>query len=167
MAIEHTNDISKFWDLIKDMRFGMFTARHGDGTLRSRPMTTQNGKDERGDLLWFFMSRGGEAAVDLESEPDVNVSYTDTDKDAYVSVAGTARIVDDLEKKKKLWGPINQSWFPGGPSDPELALVAVSIRHVEYWDVKNSHIVQLFKMATAAATGRKPDLKTEHGEINR
>ena len=29
------------WALIKDIRFGMFTARHADGHLHSRPMRYQ------------------------------------------------------------------------------------------------------------------------------
>lgn len=37
-----TIDTNKLWDLIKDIRFAMFTARHGDGRLHSRPMITQN-----------------------------------------------------------------------------------------------------------------------------
>jgi general stress protein 26 len=165
MTLQHTNDISRFWELVKDIRFGMLTAPHADGTLRSRPMTTQNAKDDRSGALWFFTQRSGESALDLAREPEVNVAYTDPDKDIYVSVAGTARLVEDPARAKAMWGPINQAWFPGGPTDPDLALVQVSIAHVEYWDVKNSHIAQLFKMAAAAATGKKPDLRTEHGEI--
>jgi len=69
-----TGDWSKFWDLIKDIKFGMFTARHGDGKLHSRPMTTLNGSDERGGVLWFFMRRGGEPALDISRDADVNVA---------------------------------------------------------------------------------------------
>ena len=52
-----TVDTTKLWDLIKDIKFAMFTARHDDGQLHSRPMTTQNSPSERGAVLWFFMSR--------------------------------------------------------------------------------------------------------------
>jgi hypothetical protein len=92
-----TSEYSRLWDLIKDIRFGMLTAPHRDGGLRSRPMTTQNGKDDRGRTPWFFAARSGEAALPLTQ-----------------AVSGRAG-----------------------------------------------------RMATAAATGRKPDLKTEHGEIGR
>jgi general stress protein 26 len=163
---QQTSDYSRFWELIKDIRFGMLTAPHPDGGLRSRPMTTQNGKDDRAGTLWFFAARHGEAALAVDGV-QVHVGYADTGKDAYVSVAGRARIVEDAAKRRALWGTMTQAWFPGGPDDPEVALVAVDIEHAEYWDVKNSHLVQLIKMATAAATGRKPNLKAEHGEIGR
>lgn len=46
-----TVDTTKLWDMIKDIKFGMFTARHGNGHLHSRPMTTQNGDDNRGAMV--------------------------------------------------------------------------------------------------------------------
>ena len=164
MAIRD-DDFSKLWDLIKDIRFAMLTVQHGDGTLRARPMTTQNKSDDRAGTIWIFASRRGEPVLDLKNSPAVNVSYADTDKDAYVSVAGKGRIVEDMAKKRELWTSMAKAWFPGGFDYPNLALIAVDIEYAEYWDVKTSHFMQLVKMAAAAATGTKANLKTEHGEI--
>ena len=66
------------------------------------------------------------------------------------------RCVDDAGKKKELWNKIAEAWFPGGPTDPDLALVQVRIVHANYWDVKSSKLVQLFAMAKAAVTGKPP-----------
>ena len=63
------------WRLIKDIRFAMFTTRHPNGHLHSRPMTTQNTSIEANDSLWFFMSHKGSPVGDLNSEPEVNVVY--------------------------------------------------------------------------------------------
>ncbi|HJQ56826.1 MAG TPA: pyridoxamine 5'-phosphate oxidase family protein [Vineibacter sp.] len=158
---------SSLWDLIKDIRFGMMTLRHGDGTFRSRPMTTQNGKDDRGGVLWFFASRRGEPALDIDGEADVNVSYADPHKDAYVSVAGTAQLVDDLAKKRALFNTMTKAWFPGGVDDPDLVLISVTISHAEYWDVKSGHLTQAVKMLAAAATGKRVQLDAEHGEVGK
>ena len=160
-----TIDTSKLWDLIKDMKFAMFTARHGDGQLHSRPMTTQNSRGERGGVLWFFMSRSGEPVADLEGHPEVNVTYSDPGKDSYVSISGAARVVEDLERKKAMWNTFAQAWFPGGPTDPDLALVAVLIGEAEYWDVKSNQAVQIFKMAKAAITGKPPTDMGEHRRV--
>ncbi len=56
-------DWSRLWDMIKDIKYGMFTARHGDGHLHSRPMTTLN--DQRDGVLWFFMSKSSEPVLDI------------------------------------------------------------------------------------------------------
>ena len=160
-----TVDTTKLWDLIKDIKFAMFTARHDDGQLHSRPMTTQNNPSERGGVMWFFMSRSGRPVADLEEHPEVNVTYADPGKDSYVSISGAARVVEDLERKKAMWNTFAQAWFPGGPADPDLALVAVLIAEAEYWDVKSNQAVQLFKMAKAAVTGKPPRNMGEHRRV--
>lgn len=154
------------WSLIKDIRFAMFTARHpGNGHLHSRPMTTQNSKIDEDSSLWFFMSRQSEPVADLLQETAVNVVYADPRSDSYVSVSGNAAVVNDLAKKQQLWSKMAEAWFPQGPSDPDLALVEVQITHANYWDVKESKIVQLFKMAKASLTGRPPTDLGEHAEV--
>ncbi len=165
MSHDHTDARAKLWDLIKDMRFAMFTTRHSNGHLHSRPMTTQNSSLAEDSQLWFFMSRKGDPVADLLTEPTVNVAYADTGADSYVSVSGTAEVVEDIAKKKQLWSKMAEAWFPGGVDDPDLALVQVKIVHANYWDVKESKIVQLFEMAKAAMTGKPPTGLGEHGEV--
>lgn len=160
-----TVDTRKLWELIGDIRFAMFTSRHGEGHLHSRPMTTQNGAEDRGGVLWFFMSRSGQPVADLEAHPEVNVAYADTGRDSYVSICGTARVVEDPERKKALWSPAAQAWFQGGPDDPGLALVAVLIAEAEYWDVTANKAVQVYKMAKSALTGEPPRDMGEHRRV--
>jgi len=160
---QETSDPELLWKLIKDIKFAMFTTRHASH-LHSRPMTTQNQAQDRGDTLWFFMSRKSDPVEDLEREPGVNVSYADPGADAYVSVAGDASVVDDPATRERLFTPAAKAWFPGGPNDPDLALVRVRIAHGNYWNVKENKVTQLFKMAKAAATGEPPKLG-EHGEV--
>ena len=75
MSHQDTASSELLWDLIKDIKFAMFTTRHHNGHLHSRPMTTQNQQADEDDSLWFFMSRSAEPVADLESEPNVNVVY--------------------------------------------------------------------------------------------
>ena len=156
---------AKLWDLIKDIRFAMFTTRHSNGHLHSRPMTTQNSKLDEDRSLWFFMSRKSEPVADLAGDSTVNVVYADPGEDSYVSVSGTAVVVEDMARKERLWSKMAQAWFPGGSTDPDLALVCVTISHANYWDVEESKVVQLYKMAKAAVTGKPPTNLGEQAEI--
>ncbi|MBX9942835.1 MAG: pyridoxamine 5'-phosphate oxidase family protein [Reyranella sp.] len=165
MTNAETVDTSKLWDMIKDIKFGMFTARHGNGHLHSRPMTTQNGGDARGAVLWFFMSRKSDPVADIATAPAVNVACADAGRDCSVSVSGTARVVGDDAKKKALFSTFATAWFPGGATDPDLAPVAVLIDRADYWDVKTNKAVQLFKMAKAALTGALPSEMGERGKV--
>ena len=153
------------WDMVKDIRFAMFTSRHGNGHLHARPMTLQNKAVDEDACLWFFMSRRNDAVADLAQDPSVNVSFSDPGADRYVSVAGTAAVVEDQAKKQQLWSALAKAWFPDGPTDADLALVRVAITHADYWDVKSNKLVQLFKMAKAAFTGEPPNDMGEHGQI--
>lgn len=154
------------WELIKDIKFAMFTTRHPEnGHLHSRPMTTQNSSIDDERNLWFFMSKKGDPVHDLAAESKVNVAYADTGKDSYVSITGTASVVEDQAKKQQLWNKMTEAWFPGGPTDPDVALVRVEIVHANYWDTKESKVTQLFAMAKAVVTGKPPTQLGEHAEV--
>jgi len=162
---ETSKSRDKLWTLIKDIKFAMFTTRHGNGHLHARPMTTQNKALEEDDSLWFFMSKKGDPVDDLKTDPVVNVVYADPSSDTYVSVSGTAAMIEDAAKKQQLWNKAAEAWFPGGASDPDLALVQVQIIHANYWDIRESKIVQLYEMAKAAMTGKPPSDLGRHGEV--
>ena len=158
-------DRDRLWDLIKDIRYAMFTTRDGNGQLHSRPMTVQNKRIDEDNLLWFFMGRAGEPVDDIGRDPRVNVVFADPDDNAYVSISGQAAVVDDPQRARELWSNMAQAWFPGGPEDPALALVKVGITHADYWDVKDNKLVQVFKMVKAAATGQPPKDMADHGRV--
>jgi general stress protein 26 len=162
---ENDDARDKLWKMIKGIKFAMLTTRHRNGHLHARPMTTQNKELGSDDSLWFFLSRKGDPVDDLRSDPMVGVVYADPGADTYVSVSGSAAEVDDLAKKRELWNKLTEAWFPGGPTDPDLALVQVRIAHADYWDVKESKLVQLFAMAKAAVSHAPPKNLGEHGRV--
>jgi len=143
----------------------MFTTRHGNGHLHARPMTTQNKALEADDSLWFFMSKASGPVEDIKVNPVVGLVYADPSSDTYVSVSGTAAMLEDAAKKQQLWNKVAEAWFAGGPTDPDLALVQVKIAHADYWDVKESKLVQLLAMAKAAVSHKPPTQLGEHGQV--
>ena len=161
----NTSDLQTLWDLIKDIKFGMLTHRHGDGSLQSNPLTTQNKAMDENSVLYFFISQKSDMAACLHTDSSVNVSYADTGADNYVSIAGTAHFSNDADKKEALFNPIVKAWFPGGVTDPDLALLEVRITHAEYWNGKDSKLTQLFKIAKSAVTGEPPKNMSEHKEL--
>ena len=164
--MSHTTDHEKLWDLIKDIKFGMFAHRHGDGMIHSHPLTTQNQSMDEGSVLYFFISEASEIAARVRGDGNVNVSYANPGDDRYVSISGTAQVVGDLAKKEELWTPMAKAWFPGGPTDEDLALMEVRILHAEYWDAGSSKMVQLARMAKAVITGERPRNLGEHKELH-
>ena len=160
------SDAQQLWSLIKDIRFGMFTHRHASGRLHSHPLTTQNKSLDEESRLYFFVACTSEIVTCIQQDASVNVAYASPSDDRYVSVSGDAAIVEDAAKKEALWSPMAKAWFPGGPTDPNMALLEVQIRHAEFWDVKESKMMQLMKMGKAAVTGEPPRDLGDHKELH-
>jgi general stress protein 26 len=163
-----TNDNPRatLWNLIKDIKFGMFTHRHTDGRLHSHPLTTQNKDIDEGATLYFFVSNTSEVATRVRSDGNVNISFAHPGKDSYVSISGTARVSQDRATAERLWSKMAEAWFPQGAGDPDLAVLEVQIQDAEYWDIDDSKMVQLYKMAKAAMTGKPPQHMGEHKELH-
>lgn len=160
--MSNKTDQETLWDLIKDVKFGMLTHRHTDGGLHAHPLTTQNKSIDEGSLLYFFISKKSEMASRLAGDANVNVAYADPGDDTYVSVSGTAVLSNDKATVERLWSKMAEAWFPGGVNDPDLQLLEVRIGEAEFWNVTDSKVTQLFKMAKAAVTGEPPKDMGDH-----
>ena len=163
---KHEETHETLWQLIKETRFCMLAHRDADSHLHSQPLTTQNRDLEPGGPLYFFVSRTSHLARRIAADAHVNLAYANTDDDTYVSIAGLAHLSDDRQRIQRLWSPAAKAWFPGGVDDPDLALLEVDPDHAEYWNVKESKLLQVFKMAKAALTGKPPTNLGEHREVD-
>ena len=149
----HEEKVKKLGEMIRGIRIAMLTTAMPDGTLRSRPMATQEAEFD-GDL-WFFTGAGSPKAHEIEEDAHVNVSYVDAEGQRYASVSGRARIVRDRQKAEELWSPAYKAWFPEGLDDPDLALLKVVVDGAEYWDSPSSAAAHLIGTAKALATGER------------
>jgi general stress protein 26 len=165
MAEHQTNseNVKKLRELLKDIKFAMLTTIEEDGTLRSRPMATQQVEFD-GDL-WFFTNAKAHKVDEVQQHQQVNVSYAQPDKQKYVSVSGTAKLVRDRAKIEELWNPLFKAWFPQGLEDPDLALLKVSIDKAEYWDSPSSQVVRLAGFLKSVVTGKPIGNAGEHEKI--
>lgn len=148
--------IAKLRELIKGIKIAMLTTVEADGTLRSRPMGTQQTEFD-GDL-WFFTGKNSGKVAEIQHDQHVNVSYAAPDDNRYVSVSGRAELIDDKTKEKELWNPFIKAWFPKGLDDPDLLLLKVRVEAAEYWDAPSSTMVNLVGFAKAVLTGNRPDI---------
>ncbi len=111
----------KVAELLSDERQAMFTTTAPDGTLMSRPMAIQ-ATDFDGDL-WFFAERSSRKVAHLAAHPQVNVTVSSAS--TWVSLTGQARLVADDAKKRELWNPFVEAWFPDGRDDDGIVLITV------------------------------------------
>ena len=148
---ERDEQIKELAEMIKDIDFAMLTTVAADGTLHSRPMSTQRVEFD-GDL-WFFTRASAPKVGEIEREHQVNVSYAKPEDQRYISVSGRAVVVRDRAKIEELWSPVLKAWFPEGPEDPDLALLKVSAERAEYWDSPSSAVAHAISFVKAIVTG--------------
>ena len=159
-----TTNHQDVWERIKGMRYAMLTTHDLDGSLTARPMTVA--QKEFDGTLWFFTSKTSPPAAAVAARPDVGLQFVDTHKDLYVSLSGEAVLEHDRVRMDALWSPIMKAYFPLGLDDPDLVLLRVDVFKAEYWDVKESKPVQLFKMARAIAKGERATDLGEHRTVS-
>lgn len=154
----------KLEKLIEELKIGMLTTITSGQELKSRPMMAQH-FDSKKNEIWFFTGHTTGKIADIEKNPHVHLSFSDSSDSTFLSICAEARIVEDEQLKKKLWNPLLLAWFPDGLEDPEVTLLCVKIHTAEYWDA-SSKLVQLVGFAKALLTGEsyQPD-KSEHGRL--
>jgi general stress protein 26 len=144
--------LARLQTMVKKARVAMLTTLDPKQELRSRPLHTER-MDEDG-TLWFIVGADAPKVGEIhQHDGKVCVSYADTEHQNYVSLTGTARLVDDPARKAELWSAIAEAWFPGGKTDPAVGLLRVTPERGEYWDGPSSAAGQIFALARAALTG--------------
>ena len=147
------NDAAKVAELIKDVRIAMLTHADHNGALVSHPMGTQEVEFD-GDVL-FIAERDSQKVKDIaaQSPAKVNVSYSSSG--TWVSVSGTAEIVDDNDRLRELWNTFTGAWLEGGPENPNNIIIKVNADSAEYWDSPGAKVVQLANFVKAKVTGNR------------
>jgi len=130
MAVSRTEALETINRIIKNVKIAMLTTADGQGQLHSRPMDTHEHEFD-GDC-WFFSEKSSRKVEQVGGNPSVNVSYAASN--SYVSLAGTATIVEDVAKKRELWKDDLKAWFENGPEDPNVVLIKINTHSAEYWD---------------------------------
>jgi general stress protein 26 len=157
MSQDQAGAQNKLIELMKDMDVAMFTTTKADGTLHAVPMSKQ--EVDFGSELWFITVKDSEHVRDLQARPQVGLTFSG--RSSWVSVQGTATLVEDLERLKELWNSFAEAWLPEGPEDPNAALIRVDVEGGEYWDSPGSKVASLLSFVKAKATG--DTLDADHG----
>ena len=115
--------------LWKKMSEGPFVMAGLSGKGHSEPLTVQLDKDQV-DTLFFFVGKDNRMA----EGGDAMVQFVSKGQDFFACLAGRASLDNDPAMIDKLWSKPVEAWFPGGKSDPNLALLRIDIEDAELWE---------------------------------
>ncbi|AMJ60191.1 pyridoxamine 5'-phosphate oxidase family protein [Bosea sp. PAMC 26642] len=151
----HQTDQDIAWKMIEEIDLCMFVTHDGSGEqLRARPMSAHPVRDE--DAIYFLTDTQGHKDEEVEINDNVCLTFADNSAYRYLSVTGTANVLDDRAKIAELWDSDAEAFWDS-KDDPSIRLLRVRPAMAEFWDSPGK-IVTTIKMAAAAITGSKPDI---------
>lgn len=121
----------KVRELIEHIRYIMLVTQDAEGRLDARPMSVLA---VEGETVWFFTALNSPKTMAIGQDHAVLLAGAHPSNQEYISVRGTARVMQDKAQQKALWTEAARLWFPDGAGSPNLALIAVEMDRAEYWD---------------------------------
>lgn len=158
-----SDDMKKLKNLIESIKFCMLTTQDSTGRLHSRPMGI-NKEVECGEnecAVWFFTYDSSTKVSEMNSHNhQVNLSFSDPNKQAFVSVSGTGQINKDKQEMQNRWQTTYKAWFPEGLDTPGISLLRVKIEKAEFWDSPSSTVAHAISFIKGQITGQIADVGT-------
>ncbi|MGX5733515.1 pyridoxamine 5'-phosphate oxidase family protein [Bosea thiooxidans] len=153
--MSHRHDQDRVWDLIDSIKVAMLVTHDGEGDgLRARPMHAHGHREE--DTIYFLTDRRHHKDDEIQINDNICLAFADTGRQRYLSVTGTATVLDDPERVRDLWEAPDKAYWDD-ENDPDIRVLRVRPSMAEFWD-SPGRIVTSVKMAAAALTGARPKL---------
>lgn len=150
MTEHNEKTLDEVMDLLAKQHVAML-ATIDDGRIVSRPMGAM--KPDAEGVLWFFTTVDSDKAIQIKADNRVNLTYADGD---YLSVQGTAEVLQDPAKQRELWNKPTEAWLQTEPEDPTVALIKVIPDTIGYWDTPSA-VGSTLSMVKGLITNEQPD----------
>lgn len=141
------------WAIAAKQRIAMLTVADAN-KLVSRPMASLVRPE---DHAIYFVTRIDGKVGEIGGSAPVNLAYSDSHKNTYLSISGTARTSQDRDKLRELWSMFTEAWLPEGPDGADVALITVEPEEAKLWDSTSSNLIYAGKVLKAVATQTPPD----------
>ena len=154
---------ARLLEILEEFDTAMLVTRSPEGRMHCRPMdiaeTTETGE------LWFCSSLSSGKIAEITADPQVAVAIQGKTK--YLSLSGRARVSTDRQRIARLWKEDWKLWFPDGPNDPTLCLVAIDPSEGEWWDNSGTRGLKFaFEAVKAYVKGEPmPDVKDANARV--
>ena len=116
-------DQDRAWELIEEIGLCMLVSHDGTGDqLRARPMSAHARRDE--DAIYFLTDLRSHKDDEIEINENVCLCFGDNGSYKYVSVTGTANLLDDRSRVAELWSPAARAFWES-KDDPNIRVLKV------------------------------------------
>ena len=143
-----------FQDILQSFDTAMLTTIGTDNKPRSRPMRIAKICDD--DVLWFVTSVESGKVDEIEANNNAAIVMQGGGK--YLSMTGTAHVVNSKERIDEVWKDAWKIWFPEGKNDPSVVLLKIEPEEGEYWDLSGTNRLRfMYEAGKAYFSGEEID----------
>jgi general stress protein 26 len=145
--------LAKIRELLKQFPIAfMVTAQ--DNTIAARPIGVVGDHAAFDGSLWFITDRRSRKVQAIQSGATTALLFQNDRDGAYLHLTGQAVVVEDAQRLKELYTPVQRTWFPDGLDDPHMTLLRFDVSAGNYWDGHASMVRLAFAFAKSVITGR-------------
>ena len=129
----------------------MTTVRNGD--ITARPIGVVGDHAAFNGSLWFITDRRSHKVQDLMAGATSGLTFQNDEHGTYLQISGTAFVVDDPQRLKRLYTPVQRTWFPDGPDDANMILIRFDAIEARFWEGHQSTLRLILAFAKSVVTG--------------
>lgn len=142
------------WTQLEGARAGMLGLVGGYDHLQ--PMTHHG--ERATATLWFLTRRDTELFESLSAAHSAQLVFASPEQDFYVSMRGELSEKRDERALDTMWNRVSASFYDGGKTDPQLAVLALRLEEAEIWASTGSALVFAWEIAKANLSDGPPDI---------
>jgi general stress protein 26 len=154
VAMSNKSNLDRVWE-IASKHVCMFVTKGAKGA-RARPLDPR--PDRREGAIYFLTDARGTKDHEIEQDDEICMIFIDAKTKAYLSITGTAAVINDPQLAKKYWKKGDEVWWPQRHADSNLRVLRVLPSYAEMWDGPADPQVAAREFAIARETGQKPNL---------
>jgi general stress protein 26 len=145
IKFDQKSSVKKLKELVDAINICLFcTDLKNDDGATCRPMTALD-TDAQGNL-WFFSAVLSDKNRVIKADSQVQLYFAHPTKGDYMIINGNAEVIMDTNKVAELWSDEQETWFKGGKTDPNIAIIKVTPKNAYYWDTDGDRMVNIFKI---------------------
>ncbi len=116
-------------EVMKTARYCFLVTLDEAGKMHARVMDPFLPTDDM--TVWMGTNANTRKVSQIRKDPRATLAYYDATTMGYVTLVGTARMVDDLEARREYWKPEWAEFYPNGPTADDYILIEFAPSRIE------------------------------------
>lgn len=142
----------KVRELLAEFPIAFMLTIDGD-EITARPIGIVGDHAAFDGTLWFITDRRSRKVQAIKRGCSVRLLFQNDSRGAYLHLQGRAVVVENQAQLTDLYTPVQRTWFPDGPDDPNITLIRFDAGQGDYWDGHQSMLRLAFAFAKSVVTG--------------